>query len=337
MWKKLFTVALLTKSRRATIMYSTKSRRKAMKKIYRLTPATKNNVWGGNRLREYGKVSEDDRIAESWELSFTKGGEARIEDGRTLCEAFGPDAWGSACRDFEFFPVLTKFIDAKDKLSVQVHPSDEYALQNEGQYGKTEMWYVVDAEPGAGIYIGLREKCEPDSFRKKVEDGTVEELLAFTPVKAGDVFFIPSGTIHAILDGVLIYEIQQNSTLTYRLYDYLRRDQSGNLRELHVDKAMKVSSLDVYSYPRVEKNDVVIGKCNYFTAEKYKLKFTKKWFDVTDESYLAFTCIAGGGRINGESISRGDSFFVPAGSGRIEVETDGEIELITVKTEGNAG
>ena len=124
-----------------------------MKKVYKLTPSVHDNIWGGNRLREYGKTSEKDRIAESWELSFVPGEEARLADGRCVSEAFARDSWGENCRDFEFFPTLTKFIDAKDKLSVQVHPNDEYALANEGQYGKTEMWYVVDAEPGAGRYM----------------------------------------------------------------------------------------------------------------------------------------------------------------------------------------
>ena len=123
-----------------------------MKKIYKLTPAIKDNIWGGNKLRAYGKQTEKDRIAESWELSFTLGGEAVTEDGRAMSEAFPRQTWGEACQRFHAFPVLTKFIDAKDNLSVQVHPSDAYALENEGQFGKTEMWYVVEADEGAGLY-----------------------------------------------------------------------------------------------------------------------------------------------------------------------------------------
>ena len=217
-----------------------------MKKIYKLDPAIKDNIWGGNKLREYGKNTDKDRIAESWELSFTNGGEAKIYDGREMSEAFPKDTWGEACQKFHAFPVLTKFIDAKDNLSVQVHPSDAYALENEGQFGKTEMWYVVDAEDGAGLYMGLERECGKDEFAAAVADGSVESLLSFKKVRQGDVYFIPSGTIHAIGAGVVIFEIQQNSTLTYRLYDYMRRDKDGNLRELHVDKAMKVSLLEPY-------------------------------------------------------------------------------------------
>lgn len=307
------------------------------KKVYRLTPAVKDNLWGGNKLRAYGKQSAADRIAESWELSFTAGGEATIEDGRKMSEAFGREAWGSAAARFEFFPVLTKFIDAREKLSVQVHPSDAYALEHEGQYGKTEMWYVVEAEPGAGLYMGLNRPATKEEFAAAVADGTVEQLLSFKQVKSGDVFFIPSGTVHAIGEGVLIFEIQQNSTLTYRLYDYMRRDKDGNLRELHVDKAMLVSNLSEYdAAPRDEKNPDVIGKCEYFETRKYKLNFTNsandanKKFNVDGASFVAFTCIGGEGEICGERFSRGDTFFAPAGVGMVEVSTTSELEFVTV-------
>ena len=302
-----------------------------MQKIYRLTPAVKDNIWGGNKLREYGKESEKDRIAESWELSFTSGGEARVADGREMSEAFPRSTWGEACEKFHAFPVLTKFIDAKDKLSVQVHPSDAYALENEGQFGKTEMWYVVDAEEGAGLYMGLERVCERDEFASAVADGTVEDLLSFKQVRPGDVYFIPSGTIHAIGAGVVIFEIQQNSTLTYRLYDYMRRDKDGNLRELHVDKAMKVSLLEPYREAKFDTDDEsVIGKCEYFETRKYTLKFTKKVFNVGKDSYLSITCVSGEGVIEGEKISRGDTFFIPADAGEITVF--GDLELIAVKT-----
>ena len=302
-----------------------------MKKIYKLDPAIKDNIWGGNKLREYGKNTYKDRIAESWELSFTNGGEAKIYDGREMSEAFLKDTWGEACQKFHAFPVLTKFIDAKDNLSVQVHPSDAYALENEGQFGKTEMWYVVDAEEGAGLYMGLERECGKDEFAAAVADGSVESLLSFKKVRQGDVYFIPSGTIHAIGAGVVIFEIQQNSTLTYRLYDYMRRDKDGNLRELHVDKAMKVSLLEPYKEAKFDTDDAsVIGKCEYFETRKYQLNFTKKCFNVEKDSYLSITCVKGEGTIEGEKIGLGDTFFIPAGAGEITV--DGNLEIITVKT-----
>ena len=303
-----------------------------MQKIYRLTPATKDNLWGGNKLRTYGKNADSEIIAETWELSFTQGGEAEIEDGRTTVEAFPRDTWGTNAAKFPFFPTLTKFIDAREKLSVQVHPSDEYALKNEGQYGKTEMWYVVEADEGAGLYMGLERRANPDEFLAAVKDGSVEKLLSFKEVKAGDVFFIPSGTIHAIGAGVVIFEIQQNSTLTYRLYDYMRRDKAGNLRELHVEKAMSVCDLDVYKgAPRVENSPEIIGKCEYFETAKYKLNFTNLPLFVDESSFLSVTCVGGEGTIEGEKIAKGDSFFIPAGAGDILITGGENLEILTVK------
>jgi mannose-6-phosphate isomerase len=303
--------------------------------IFRLTPSLHDNIWGGRKLLEYGKDSDLDRIGESWELSFVPGEEARIADGRITADAFPKECWGDNCRKFESFPVLTKFIDAKDKLSVQVHPDDEYALAYENQYGKSEMWYVVDADPGAGLYMGLERNCTVEEFSSAVADGTVEELLSFKEVRPGDVFFIPAGTIHAIGKGVLIYEIQQNSTLTYRLYDYMRRDSKGALRPLHVDKAMQVSRLSPYTPESYGEEPSVIGKCKYFITRKYDLKGSAPlYLNVGKESYLAVTAVSGNGKIRcgdiTENLTRGDSFFIPAGTGEIEIT--GELTVITVAT-----
>lgn len=288
-------------------------------KACKITPVSKDRLWGGNKLFAYGKKSDTDRIAESWELSFTDGGVASF-DGKLLTEAFPKETWGTLGAKFDRFPVLTKFIDAKENLSVQVHPSDDYALKNENSFGKTEMWLIVEAEPGAGLYMGCNRVVSPDEFRRKIADGTVEEVLNFVPVKAGDVYFIPSGTLHAIGAGVLLYEIQQNSDLTYRVYDYNRRDKDGNLRELHVEKAMKVVDLCPYSY---ENNDVkdpaVIGTCEYFTTRFYKHNFTKMTFSVDKSSFLMLTVVSGECVIDGQKAVLGDTFFVPAGAGDVEV------------------
>ena len=310
------------------------------RKIYRLIPTSHDNLWGGRRLFDYGKVSASPIIAESWELSAVPGSEAEISDGAgrvRFSEAFPRELWGSACRDFTFFPVLTKFIDAREKLSVQVHPSDEYALKNEGQYGKSEMWYIVDAEPGAGIYMGLSRECTPEEFSRAVSDGTVERLLAFHEVKPGEVYFIPAGTVHAICEGVLIYEIQENSTLTYRLYDYMRRDKNGNLRELHVEKAMKVANLKPYTPPAIPGGDgTLIGLCDYFEVHHYDLSGDRIKITVSEDSYLALTAVSGSGEIAAgderQSVKPGDSFFIPAGAGEITVS--GSLGVITIKTPG---
>ena len=295
-----------------------------MKKVYRLTPALKDNLWGGNKLRAYGKRSDADRIAESWELSFTDGGEARLEDGRTLNEAFGKETWGTACQDFEFFPTLTKFIDAREKLSVQVHPSDNYALENEGQYGKTEMWYVVEAEKGAGLYVGFKRKVTKEEYEQAIKNNTLTELLNFYEVKAGESYFIPAGTIHAIGKGCLICEIQQNSNLTYRVYDYGRKDKFGNTRELHIEKAMKV--LDFKAYQPLVFDGNALGECEYFHVEKWSVK-GEKHFHVGAESFLCVTCVEGEGALGENPVRLGDSFFIPAGYGDCALQ--GELTVIT--------
>lgn len=298
-----------------------------MKKVYKLTPALRDCIWGGKRLAAYGKATASDRLGESWELSFVPDAQSRV-DGVEVSEVFDRASWGERCKDFKDFPVLTKFIDACDSLSVQVHPSDEYALKHEGQYGKTEMWYIVEAEDGAGIYMGLREKCTAEQFARAVTDGTVEELLEFKRVQPSDVFFIPSGTVHAIGKGVLLFEIQQNSTLTYRLYDYMRRDKNGNMRELHIDKAMKVAHLEKYEPVKISSDDPsVIGTCPYFTARLHRLRDGSIAL-VSDGSFISFTCITGSGTADGEPFSRGESFFIPAGAGRVEIF--GNCDIISV-------
>ena len=303
-----------------------------MKKVYKLIPSLKDNLWGGNKLRNYGKESEADRIAESWELSFVPGSESKLEDGRTVAEAFPRETWGKNCEKFEFFPVLTKFIDAREPLSVQVHPDDAYALVNEGQYGKTEMWYVVDAEgEDSGLYMGLNGKYTTEEFSRAVADGSVERMLGRVGVSHGDVYFIPSRTVHAILGGDLIFEIQQNSTLTYRLYDYMRRDKDGKLRELHVEKAMKVTDLDVYKPAKNSTGDeTLIGKCEYFETHICKLNLSKTSIFATNDSFVSVTCVLGGGKIDGEDIRLGDTFFIPAGVGEVELFGNEGSEFITV-------
>ncbi len=301
-----------------------------MKNAYKLTPSLHDCVWGGDRLSSYGKEKNDGHLGESWELSFVKGSEALV-DGKKISEVFTRAAWGRACEKFEAFPALTKFIDAADKLSVQVHPSDAYALEHEGQYGKTEMWYIIDAEDGAGIYMGLNESVGKEEFVNSLTDGTVEKLLTFKEVKRGDVFFIPSGTIHAIGKGVLIFEIQQNSTLTYRLYDYMRRDAKGNLRELHIEKGMKVARLEKYDPVENASTDPsIIGSCEYFTARLYKL-LDKSLELFPEDSFICLTCTSGSGVIDGERFFAGDSYFIPASGGHVEIF--GNCDLIAVTVE----
>lgn len=302
-------------------------------KIYPIKAYLRSDLWGGERLFAYGKESEATkeagRISESWELSFTKGGEATLTDGTPLPEAFGRESYGARAERFPFFPVLTKFIDAKQNLSVQVHPSDAYALANEGQFGKCEMWYILEAAEGAGLYLGFERETNAEEVRAAAENGTVESLLHFQPVKPGEVYFIPPGTVHAIGAGVMLFEIQQNSTLTYRLYDYKRRDKDGNERPLHLEKGLLVTEFSPYKAEKIQGDDpCVIGTCEYFETRLYKLKLAETVKINLKDTFVSLTCVRGEGTVCGEKIKRGESVFTPANEG--EIELFGEMEILAV-------
>ncbi len=273
---------------------------------------------------KYGKISESETVAESWELSLHKDGLTKTADGKTLAETLTAKDVGTRASKFPFFPMLIKFIDAKDNLSVQVHPSDAYALQNENSYGKTEMWYVVEAEAGAGLYLGFNRDVTETEVAEAIQNNTLSGLLNFYEVKAGESYFIPAGTIHAIGKGCLICEIQQNSNLTYRVYDYGRKDKFGNTRELHIEKAMKV--LDFKAYQPLVFDGNALGECEYFHVEKWSVKGEKR-FHVGVESFLCVTCVEGEGTLGGNPVRLGDSFFIPAGYGDCALQ--GELTVIT--------
>lgn len=296
--------------------------------IVKLYPECKDYIWGGEKLKQkYGKITDKSPCAESWELSFHKDGLTRLENGKTLAETVSQTELGTRVKDFPFFPVLIKFIDAEQNLSVQVHPSDDYALENENSFGKTEMWYVVEAEEGAGLYVGFNRDVTKAEFEQAIKENRLTELLNFFEVKAGDCYFIPSGTIHAIAKGCLICEIQQNSNLTYRVYDYGRKDKNGNERELHVDKALKVTSLEKYKPTVFAEN--VLSECKYFRVEKHIVNGKITRF-ADEKSFHCITCVGGRGALNGATVVRGDSFFVPATYGEYTLEGDMELIITTV-------
>lgn len=297
--------------------------------IYKLYPECKDNIWGGTKLKEkYGKKTDKEIVAESWELSFHKDGPTCIENGNTLQSELTAEKMGKNCEGFPFFPMLIKLIDAKQDLSVQVHPSDDYALKNENSFGKTEMWYIVEADEGAGIYLGFNRDVTKAEYEQAIAEKRLTELLNFFEVKAGDCYFIPSGTIHAIAKGCLISEIQQNSNLTYRVYDYGRKDKNGNERELHVEKALKVTNLNKYEYEpmkiQTQQGDL-LGISRYFTTTFINVNGEKRV--IADKgSFKCVTCVKGEGKIGGKTVNLGDSYFIPAGYGEITFE--GEMQLI---------
>ncbi len=311
-------------------------------KIEKLSPAFKDYLWGGTKLRDkYGKESDLPRLAESWELSAHPAGESRISggefDGLTLSEYIeknGKGILGKDCETFDNFPVLIKFIDAKEPLSVQVHPTDEYALRVEGEYGKTEMWYVVDCDAGASLFFGVNREVSKEEFARRVKDNTLTEILRKVEVHKGDVFFIEAGTVHAIGAGILVCEVQQNSNTTYRVYDYGRRGDDGKLRELHVEKALEVSMLAPSEIEDSQNNEEkLLAKCEYFTAEKLCIDGAEEII-VGADSFVSLISVSGNGRITGTEneveFSSGESFFIPADAGKIKISGKAELIKTTV-------
>ncbi len=292
--------------------------------ILKMNPIFKDNIWGGTRLRdEYNKKTPYEITGESWEVASHKNGESTVlggtYNGKTiaeLTEMFGASFLGDKVytEDYTKFPLLVKFIDARQSLSVQVHPDDKYAYANEnGELGKTEMWYVMDASDGAGILYGFKEEITKEQFKNAIETNTLTDYTYFASCKKGDSFFIPAGTLHAIGEGLLIAEIQQNSDTTYRIYDYGRKDAKGNTRELHIDKAVDVTAL---APAPLAKSTDYIADCEYFRVQKIDLTGEKSWLVSKDRFEILVVC-EGNVIINGESYTRGETALVPAYTGTV--------------------
>ncbi len=285
--------------------------------IFKLYPAHKDYLWGGTRLREEYDKNFTGIVAETWELSVHPDGHSVIVapessyHGKTLAEYLKdhPLVLG---REGEL-PILIKFIDAKKDLSIQVHPDNEYALKHEGQFGKTECWYILDAEPEAFLYYGVNRSLSREELRTAIENKTLLDVLRRVPVKKGDFFFIPAGTIHAIGAGIVIAEIQQNSNVTYRVYDFDRKDASGQLRELHIEQSIAVSDLE----PSRENYDFGghLCQCPYFTVDKLTISAPCR-LDPSGASFHSLLILEGSGSLSdGKDVyplRKGDSVFVSA-------------------------
>ena len=309
-----------------------------------LKPAIKDYLWGGTRLKnEYNYETEKEIAAEAWVLSCHKDGADTVANGslagRTLAEVielWGKDAIGERAAEFPYFPLLIKLIDAKDRLSVQVHPDDGYALKNEGEFGKTEMWYVVDCEEGAQLIYGFNREVSKEEFERRIKDNTLPEVCNYVPVHRGDVFFISAGTLHAIGAGILIAEVQQNSNTTYRVSDYGRLGADGKPRPLHIEKALEVTSRTPPVVPygnvgEIKKEDFGsvrrLASCDLFTAELLSLDCETEL--CLRDSFVSLLVLSGGLDIewDGGSLSaqKGSSIFVPAG---FEVKISGKAEIL---------
>lgn len=305
-----------------------------MMEIMKLIPSGKDYLWGGTRLKdEYGKKIDMNPLAESWECSVHPDGPCYVANGRykrkTLKEVLEehPEYIGTKANGE--FPILAKFIDAKKDLSVQVHPDDEYAREKEKDNGKTEMWYIIDADEGASLIYGFKHKVSKEILERAIEKGELDKHLQKVEVHKGDLFFVPAGTVHGIGKGILLAEVQESSNVTYRVYDYDRVDKNGKKRELHFDRAVQVMDMGVTPDIKQKKRLVkyypgcsreLLCRCKYFETER--IQVTKGFsFSVMKNSFQVLMCLDGYGQVevDGDKLvrfSKGETVFLPAGIGR---------------------
>ncbi len=335
-----------------------------------LQPVGKDYLWGGERLRtDFGKKLDVYPLAETWECSTHAEGICRVVSGRfrgvgldKVLEQF-PEIAGTNCLNKQgkaVLPILVKLIDAQQNLSVQVHPSDEYAFEREnGQLGKTEMWYVLDAVPGAKLIYGFSRDMTREFARRCIEQGTIEKYLNHVPIRKDDVFFIPSGQVHALCAGALVAEVQQSSNLTYRLYDYDRRGKDGEKRELHIEKAldvMNVKAVKTLRQPiRIKRfhpgyATELLCRCSYFQVERFLLNVGDNSnvppakVSLLTTSFQVLLCTDGAGVLSWEgaedarkrgrlSFKRGDCIFLLAASDDLAaVYLSGKAQLLKVNS-----
>ena len=301
-------------------------------------PYLKSVIWGGNKICRYKGIEQPEpNIGESWEISAVPGHESVVASGpyeglklTELIDTFGEELLGKKVVEKygKSFPLLVKIIDAADNLSVQVHPDDDLARKRHNSLGKTEMWYIIETDPDAKIMAGLNREMTPEEYEKRVADGKFAETLAVHDSKPGDVFFLPAGRVHAIGAGNLLAEIQESSDITYRIYDYDRRDAQGNTRELHTElakDAIDYAVVEDYKSPRPADSDLKaeIVNCGHFTVSRYVVD-GKAELNVDNEAFTVVMCLDGETQCHhdhGEmTLRRGMTVLIPAASDNISFE-----------------
>lgn len=311
-------------------------------------PILKERLWGGTKLKDVlGKPIESEITGESWELSGVDGDISEISNGilagtslQELIQKEGQSLLGKSVEDRfgNDFPILIKFIDAKQDLSIQLHPNDELAKKRHNSFGKTEMWYVMDADPGAKLIIGFDKSVEKEEYIKSLEENTLLDLMNYEEVSEGDTFFINTGKIHAIGAGVLLAEIQQTSDVTYRVFDFNRKDKNGNLRELHTELALDAMDYSRKDDFRVNYSDTMdsintMVDCPYFKTNFLELS-TDMHQDISSrDSFTIYMCVGGEAVIGNDwgsaRIKKGETILVAASSSRVEMNTQG-VKLLEV-------
>ena len=306
--------------------------------MFKLIPSVADYIWGGRRLiEEYGIKTDKDPAAEAWVLSCHSAGPSTVEDGefkgQTLEQVWEnhKEICGTNGNKFEFFPILIKFIDAKNNLSIQVHPDNDYAMRVEGEYGKTEAWYILDCDEGAELILGFNREVSVEEFKKAAQSEEMLNIVNKVKVKKGDLFFIESGTLHAICKGILLAEVQQNSNTTYRVYDYGRVGADGKPRALHIDKAADVTKLCPPTITNarereVEKQDggtrTHLTECDLF--KMYSVETDGEYVsEAGDESFVSLLCLDGSAEVvcgkKTLGMKKGESLFIPASSGEFKI------------------
>lgn len=319
-------------------------------KPFKFEPYLKETIWGGKQIAEYKGIKAcSENIGESWEISGVKGHESIVAEGGTSCEdkgltiseliqkyrekLLGEKVYERFGTDF---PLLIKFIDSRQDLSVQVHPDDKLAKERHGCQGKTEMWYIINSKPGAKIYAGLNKHITPEDYVRMTDKETIDghsplmDVIAAHDSHVGDIFFLPAGRLHSIGTGNLLVEIQQTSDITYRVYDFGRRDANGNTRELHIDLAKDAIDYNVYTDIRsTYDKDAQIAelvKCKYFDVRKLTID-KEASIDFKIQSFVIAICLKGTAEINGTCIRQGETILVSADNNILNIT--GSVELLT--------
>ena len=299
--------------------------------LVKLKPGVKDYIWGGTYFKKFNKGTSLDRVSECWELSVRDNDSSIIasgkDEGKRLVDVLTKEDIGPVMDRFPYFPLLIKLIDAKENLSVQVHPSDDYALKYEQSFGKSEMWHIISADEGSGLYVGLNKDYTKEEIERALKEGSILNCLNFFKVKPGDTFVINPGTIHAIGAGVRLIEIQQNSNLTYRLYDYNRVDKDGHPRELHIKKALDV--IDYKQYKVVKSDNELLADNKYFTVKE--VNFDKELeVNANERAFISFTFLEGEGLVDDIPYSKYDTFFLPHGK-KCLIKGKGKVVISTVR------